>query len=289
MMSKPLQIYYTAVLGALGGLFGWWSVGALETAAWPLWAAYPFVGAGLGLCIAACVAATDGALIKRSRRRAVLDALRGGLFGALCGALGLSLAGALFLVLGGGFAGRAAGWMLLGMAIGLSDLAVSGRRERAMLGALGGLVGGLAGGVLYEALTLAFLASSDQAQVVLGGLGLVLVGGAIGGLIPFARQALARGELRVVRGEQAGLVREVLDAASIGRYDGNDLYLPDAGVAWRHAVIRRDAAGFRLDVLPGAEGGVRLGARAVLPGDTAQLRRHEHITMGAAEMEFRYR
>jgi hypothetical protein len=286
-MSKRLQIYYTAVLGALGGLLGWWSVGTFETTTWPLWLAYPLVGAGLGLCIAACVAATDGALIKRSRRRAVLDALRGGLFGALCGALGLSLAGALFVLIGGGFAGRAVGWMLLGVAIGLSDLAVSGRRTRAWLGAFGGLVGGLAGGVLYEALTQVFLARSGQAQVVLGGVGLVLVGAAIGALIPFARQALARGELRVTHGEQVGLVREVLDGASIGRYDGNDLYLPDAGVAWRHAVIERDGSGFRLNVLPGAEGGVCIGARTILPGGTARLGQHEQLTLGAAGLEFR--
>ncbi|HWQ14998.1 MAG TPA: hypothetical protein VNL77_19525, partial [Roseiflexaceae bacterium] len=95
-MSKRMQIYYTAVLGALGGLLGWWAVGAVETARWLIWLAYPFVGAGLGLCIAGCVAATDGALVKRSPRRAWLDGLRGGLAGAALGALGLTLAGALF-------------------------------------------------------------------------------------------------------------------------------------------------------------------------------------------------
>lgn len=286
-MNKPLQIYYTAVLGALGGLLGWWAVGAVETATWALWAAYPFVGAGLGLCVAGCVAATDGALIKRSRRRALLDALRGGLAGALLGALGLSLAGAIFLLLGGGFAGRAAGWMLLGAAIGLSDLAVSAGRRRALLGALGGLAGGLAGGLLYEALTLAFLDASDRAQVVVGGVGLVIVGACIGALIPLARQALARGEIRVLRGEQAGLVREVHDAASIGRYDGCDMYLPDAGVAWRHALVRRDSGGFRLEVLPGAEGGAVVGAQPVAAGTAAPLRGGERIRLGEAELEFR--
>ena len=70
-MNKRMQIYYTAVLGALGGLLGWWIVGSAPTGAWNVWLAYPVVGAGLGLCIGACVAATDGALIKRSLGRAL--------------------------------------------------------------------------------------------------------------------------------------------------------------------------------------------------------------------------
>lgn len=285
-MSKLLQVYYTAVLGALGGLLGWWAVGALQTALWPLWAGYAAAGAGLGLAIAACVAATDGALVKRSWRRASRDGLLGGLAGAALGAIGLIIAGAIFLLLGGGFGGRAAGWMLLGGAIGLSEIAVSGRRSRAALGALGGLAGGLLGGLMYEGLTQAFLDASDQAQVVVGGAGLVLVGGCIGALVPMARHALSRGELRVVHGEQAGLVREVLDAASIGRYDGNDLYLPDAGVAWRHALVCRGESGFRLEVLPGAESGALVGAAAVPPGGSAPLSGGERIRLGDAEIEF---
>lgn len=285
-MSKALQIYYTAVLGALGGLAGWWAVGAVDTAGWPLWPAYLFVGAGLGLCIAAAVAATEGALVKRSRPRALLDALRGGLAGALLGAAGLVAAGALFLALGGGFAGRSAGWMLLGAAIGLSDIAVSGRRRRAVLGALGGVAGGLVGGLLYEGLTLAFLDSSDRAQMVVGGVGLVLVGACIGALIPLARQVLAAGELRVLRGQQAGLTREVNDTVTIGRYDGCDLYLPDAGVAWRHGLVRRVASGFQFEVLPGAEGGALVGGQVVRPGGVAALAGGERIRVGEAELEF---
>jgi pSer/pThr/pTyr-binding forkhead associated (FHA) protein len=93
----------------------------------------------------------------------------------------------------------------------------------------------------------------------------------------------------VVRGEQTGLVREVIDAASIGRYDGNDLYLPDAGVAWRHALVRRAEAGFRIEVLPGAEAGALVGAAQVAPGGSAPLAGGERIRLGDAELEFRGR
>src|SRR6266581_2834205 len=75
-MSKPMQVYYSAMLGALGGLLGWWSVGAVPTGAWNVWLAYPLVGAGLGLWIGGCVTATDGAVVKRSARRALRDGLR---------------------------------------------------------------------------------------------------------------------------------------------------------------------------------------------------------------------
>ena len=70
-MNKTMQVYFTAVLGALGGLLGWWIMGSIPTGAWNVWLAYPLVGAGLGLCIGGCVAATDGALIKRSPGRAL--------------------------------------------------------------------------------------------------------------------------------------------------------------------------------------------------------------------------
>src|SRR6266508_2225683 len=100
-MNKTMQVYYTAVLGALGGLLGWWLMGSVPTGAWNVWAAYPLVGAGLGLCIGGCVAATDGALVKRSAGRALRDGLAGGLVGALAGLAGLLLAEAGFLAIGG--------------------------------------------------------------------------------------------------------------------------------------------------------------------------------------------
>jgi hypothetical protein len=285
-MNKRIQIYYTAVFGALGGLLGWWIMGSLPTGAWNVWVAYPIVGAGLGLCIGACVAATDGALIKRSPRRALRDSIAGGVLGTLAGLVGLLLAEVSFLAFEGGLFGRALGWMALGGFIGLSDLLVSWRLNRALYGAVGGLAGGLLGGVLYEALTQAFLTQSDRAQVIVGGVGLVLLGACIGAFIPLARQAFSRGELRVLNGDQAGLVREVSDIATIGRYDGCDVYLPDAAVAWRHARIRRTSHGFALEVLAQAERGLTVAGRRLGPGESTQLRGGERIWLGETAVEF---
>lgn len=285
-MSKQLQIYYSAVFGALGGLAGWWIIGSFATQTWGIWAAAAFVGAGLGLCIGALVAAADGAMVKGKPLRAVRDGLLGGLAGVVAGALGMVLAQGAFLALLGGWAGRALSWMLLGLLIGMGDLLVSRRPQRAGYAALGGLAGGLLGGLLYEGLTQLFLAQVGAAQVVLSGVGLVIIGAFIGGLIPLARQVFARGELRVIGGEQAGLVREVTDSATIGRYDGNDLYLPDVGVAWRHAVVRRVAAGFELAVLPNTDGVAQVAGLPVDPGSSKPLQSGDRIRIGGAELEF---
>lgn len=285
-MSKKLQVYYSAIFGAFGGLAGWWLVGAVATQTWGVWAAALAVGAGLGACLGALVAAADGAMVKRKPARALRDGILGGLAGLLFGALGMLLAQGVFFALSGGWEGRALSWMLLGLLIGAGDLLVSRRPLRAAYAALGGLVGGLAGGLLYEGLTRLFLTASGAAQVWIGGLGLVLVGACIGALIPLARQVLARAELRVVRGEQAGLVREVTDTATIGRYDGNDLYLPDSGVAWRHAVVRRAGDGFELALLPDSDATARVGEQSVAPGSAHPLRSGDRIRLGNAELEF---
>jgi len=285
-MSKKLQVYYSAIFGAFGGLAGWWLVGAVATQTWSVWLAALAVGAGLGACLGALVAAADGAMVKRKPARALRDGILGGVAGLLFGALGMLLAQSVFFALSGGWEGRALSWMLLGLLIGAGDLLVSRRPLRAAYAALGGLAGGLAGGLLYEGLTRLFLSASGAAQVWIGGLGLVIVGACIGALIPLARQVLARAELRVVRGEQAGLVREVTDTATIGRYDGNDLYLPDAGVAWRHAVVRRAGDGFELALLPDSDATARVGEQSVAPGGAHPLRSGDRIRLGNAELEF---
>ncbi len=285
-MSKWWQIYYHSVMGALGGLAGWWLIGLIATQQWGVWLAAAFVGAGLGLFIGGMVAATDGAVVKQSRLRSLRDGLRGGLAGAVLGALGMLLAQASFLLLAGGFVGRAVAWLVLGLLIGASDLIVHRQPQRASYAALGGALGGLLGGLFYEALTLAFLAQSGSAQVLLSGVGLVLVGACIGGFIPLARQILAQGELRVLAGEQAGLVREVTDRTTIGYYDGNDLYLPDAGVAWNHAVVRRTAHGFELATDPASDSPAHVGDTLVAPGTALPLKHGDQIRIGEALLQF---
>jgi hypothetical protein len=283
-MNKITQIYYNALLGALGGLIGWWAVGSVATQLWPAWPAAAFVGAGVGMAISALIAATDGAVVKRVAHRALRDGVLGAIAGVVAGALGMLLALAVFLQLQGGWEGRTFSWMLLGTLIGAGDYIVSRQRRRALYAAIGGMLGGLVGGLGYEALTLAFI-NNVGAQIWLSGLGLTLIGACIGAFIPLTRQILARAELHVLNGQQSGLVREITDSAAIGRYDGNELYLPDGGIAWRHAVVARDQRGFTLEVLPEA-GPVYLGARIVGPGTRVPLANGDRIQIGEALVEF---
>jgi len=285
-MSKSLQIYYHAIFGALGGLLGWWIIGSLGTQTWNFWLEAVVVGAGLGFWIGGLVAATDGAMVKRVRLRAVRDGILGAGAGMVAGVLGLLLANAVWAIFSGGLVARALTWMLLGMLIGLGDIAVSRRIQRALYAALGGMTGGLAGGIIYEGMTWLFLNQVEMAQEAIGGVGLVMIGGCIGGLIPLARQVLSRGELHVLAGQQSGLVREVTDMARVGRYDGNDLYLPDAGVSWRHVVVRRTASGFELEVLAEADDGVEIGATRIQPGATHPLQSGDQFRLGEALVQF---
>lgn len=285
-MNKRLQIYYHAIFGALGGLVGWWTMGTLATQTWNIWLSSALIGTGLGLSIGGLVAAADGAMIKRVPLRALRDGLYGAFAGALAGSIGLLIAEGFFLLLHGGFSGRTLGWMLLGLTVGLSDLAVSRRIQRTTYAALGGLAGGLIGGLVYEGLTQLFLAQSGEVQILVGGLGLVIVGACIGGLIPLARQVFSKAELRVRAGKQAGLVREVTESASLGRYDGNDLYLPDKGVSWRHAEIKQTKEGFILEVLAEAEAGVWIGANQVAPGQKLLINSGDQLKIGDALVEF---
>lgn len=285
-MNHTLRMYYTAVLGALGGLLGWWIMGQIPTQTWSIWLANPLVGAGLGLWIGACIAATDGAIVKRVPRRALRDGALGGLGGAIAGLAGLFVAGLVFLALGGGFSGRIAGWMLFGGVIGLSDLLVTRQPRRALFGLLGGLAGGGLGGLIYEGLTQLFLDRSDQVQIIVGGVGMILLGASIGALIPLARRVLAHGTLRVLNGDQAGLEREVIDTTTIGRYDGCEVYLPDPAIAWRHACVRRTSQGFSVEVLPQAGQAAQVGDRQIAPGESVLLRDGERIQLGGTVLEF---
>jgi hypothetical protein len=285
-MSKLLQIYYNAVFGAIGGLIGWWALGCLHTGSWNIWLASVAIGAGIGASIGALVAAVDGAMIKRSSRRALSNAFTGAMAGVLGGLLGLLLGQASFLALGGGFIGRPIGWMLLGLFVGLGELVVSRRLRRASYGALGGLVGGLVGGLIYEGLTQLFIAQSDDVQSWVGGFGLALMGACIGALIAFTRQALSHGELRVLTGRREGTVREISDSTTIGSYDGCDVYLPDAALARRHALVQRGQHGFSIKLLPEAAAGASISGQPIGLGQERALQNGDIIQLGSTQLQF---
>lgn len=291
-MNRARQIYYNAVFGAIGGLLAWQIVGLFATGAWPLTAANAFIGAGAGLCIGLATGAADGLVHGLPLPRTLLGALRGAAVGLVSGAIGMVLGGLLFVLTGGGLAGRLLGWVLLGLLLGLGSGLVARSPLRTSYGAIGGTVAGALGGLLYELMTqlsvrgaAADAGAMDNVQMIMSALGLILIGACLGALIPMTLTLLAQGRLRVLRGSRAGLEVDVLDAVTLGSYDGCNLYLPgDKAIARKHARVHREEGRFFLTDLD-APTGTRVNGAPLAAGGTAPIAKGAKIQLGGAVVE----
>lgn len=285
-MSKSLQIYYNAIFGAIGGLLGWLLLGSVSTGSWKILAAYAFVGAGVGLAIGALTGMVEGAVIKRSPRRAVIGAALGAAAGLASGVLGLLIGEGVFLLIGGGIIGRALGWLLLGLFLGIGEGVVSRSTKRASYGAIGGTIAGALGGLLYEGMTQAFLTRGDTVQMIIGAVGLMLIGASLGAIIPLTIViAGGKGMLRVRNGKREGLELTIVDAATIGSYDGCQLYLSgDPAVAAKHARIYRKGSQFFIEDL-GSAGGIAVNGTRIVAGGTMEVKQGAKIQVGATMID----
>ncbi len=291
-MSKRMQIYYNALFGAVGGYLGWLVVGSFPTQAWNIWLASTFIGAGVGLFIGLAVGAVEGAIIKRSAKQALRGAFLGAGIGLLSGMVGLIVGEILFLIIKGGLLARALGWMVFGFMLGVGQGLQDHRsRRRISYSALGGTIAGLIGGLAFEVLTQVFLQESANAQIVLSGLGLILIGASLGGIIPLSLDVLRRaakdkGTLVVKTGRRAGLEAPVLDSVRLGSYDGCDIYLPgDPSIAAEHARIVKSADGFQ--VVP--VGGVTWVGGQQITSAGYVLKHGDKVQLGSTIVEFEAR
>lgn len=307
-MSKKQQIYYNAVFGALGGFVAWLLLGQVNTQSWSIWIETAFLGAGIGLFIGIAVGLVEGIVVKRSAARAAFGAALGGLVGLISGTLGLLIGEVVFLIVSGGLVARALGFMLLGLCLGLGEGFVSqaatqrtaeagGSRiqtgKRISYSVIGGTLAGLVGGLLYEGLTQVFLQDSESAQVVLGGLGLILIGACLGGIIPLSVEAIARvagrGSLVVLDGRRRGLEESVVDAVTLGSYDGCNVYLPgDAGIDGKQATIFKGRDGFFVRNISKNGVPIWVGGVQLAPGMADhRLQSNAEITLGQTRVQFR--
>lgn len=291
-MTRTRQIYYHAIFGAIGGLLAWQLVGIFATGTWPLTVANAFIGAGAGLFIGLMLGAADGFADKRPLRPTVLGALRGAAVGLVSGAAGMLLGGVLFVVSGGGLQGRLLGWVLLGLLLGLGNGLVARSRLRAAYGAIGGIIAGGVGGLLYELITqivvrrgAADATGMDTAQMIMSALGLILIGACLGALISMTLTLLAQGRLRVLNGPRTGLEVAVIDAVTLGSYDGCTLYLPgDKAIARKHArVYRQDRHFFVTDLDTPA--GTKVNGTQLAPGASTTIEKGAKIQLGQAVVE----
>lgn len=291
-MSKSTQIYYNVLFGAIGGFLAWFVVGSFPTQTWNIWLASAFIGAGAGLFIGLAVGAVEGAIIKRSVKQTLRGALLGAGIGLLSGMIGLIVGEIVFLLIKGGLLARALGWMVFGLLLGLGQSLLDRRsRRRISYSALGGAIAGLVGGLMFELLTQVFLRDSANAQIVLSGLGLIVIGASLGGIIPLSVDVLRRvakdkGTVVVKTGNRAGLEVAVLDSVRLGSYDGCDIYLPgDPAIAAEHVRIVKSADGFRVVPL----GGVAVIAGQPAPAAGHLLKHGDQLQLGNTLIEFESR
>lgn len=277
-MSRRMNVYYGAILGALGGLIGWATLGSLSQ----LEQAHALIralleGAIVGAFIGALVGSVEGALNGNVRE------LSTGLFRSLAlsavgGALGLAVGEVALQVIGGGVVARSIGWLSFGAAVGAAQGVVRGSIPRGVYGAIGGLVGGLTGGLLLEFLALQGL----ELQSVTRAIGLLLLGTLIGALIALVSEAFVHARVRVMNGRREG--REyALDKAdtTMGAGDSCDIYLPgDPSVRSLHAHFR--SASDSVEVTPAGDAPVLVNGHAIR--GPAPLKNGDQLQIGSTRL-----
>ncbi len=289
-MTKAWQIYYNAVFGAIGALIAWLIIGLVDATSWNVHLANLFIGAGVGFFIGGALGAVEGLVIKRSMPRAVFGVIIGVIAGVLSGMVGLFLGGLVFVLIEGGLFARMLGWMALGTFLGLGQGIFSLNFRRALYGAIGGAAAGLVGGALYELFTQVFLDQSDQAQVFLSAVGLVLIGVSLGSIIPLSVSVIGglmaqRGLVVYLNGPRQNTEIELIGDASVGSSDACDIYVPDKNVEKKQARIKKGAQGFEIHNLGQAKVFV-VDEQDLPPGGALNLTNGAVIRMGDIRLRF---
>jgi len=303
------RIYFNAVFGALGGLIGWMLFGVFglkdvdgKLFGLPLLDLQNLVGGALiGGSVGYLVVSAD-ALRDRALVRAMRLACYGVLLGAAGGALGLEVgdwfnyvlvksigadqhsAGTLLGVM---FA-RGVGWMLLGMAIGMSEGIAARSLGRFSYSTIGGTFGGFFGGALFG---LAYHLTKDRGGDVAlwTALGLVILGAFIGSLSALVSGIFQPASVKVMRGWQEGREYPLEKARSqLGREEHSDIPLfRDMRVEKRHAFIERKGESFILINNGAPPDFTRVNDVPVV--DRRELRDGDRLQLGQVLLRFQMR
>ena len=279
-MNRRMRSYYYAILGAIGGLAGWQISDLLGLSfSSYLYLNEALVGALVGLCVGLFIGLVEGALT-RNPVQAARSGLFSGLLGSIAGAIGLPLSEYLFQFVGAGVIGRALGWGIFGMLIGLAEGIVG--RAQAWKGMLGGLIGGILGGTLLEAVH-GWLPDPIVGKAA----GLVLLGASIGAFISLIEVLLSRAWLEVRSGKLQGtefmldkFMNKGFPSIAIGSSPlKSEIVLPDPDISPQHAMLTGDGVSFNLKDM--SLSGTFINSRKV---ERAQLSNGQKIRMGNTEM-----
>ncbi len=279
-MNRRMRTYYYTVFGAVGGLIGWQISNLLGLSFIAnIYFSEAIVGALVGLSIGLLIGIVEGVLT-RNLVQAGKSGLFSGVLGLLAGAIGLPLSEWLFQTVGAGTIGRALGWGVFGLVIGLAE-GVFGRSQL-WKGLLGGLLGGAVGGSLLEASRVLM-----KNSLVGKAIGLILLGAAVGAFISLIEVLLSRAWLEVKNGKLKG-TEFILDkfmrahgpAIAIGSSAlKSEIVLPDPDIAPQHAMLTGDGSHFTLKDM--SLSGTFIDNRRV---ERAHLTNNTTIHMGNTEM-----
>ena len=279
-MNRRMRTYFYAVFGAIGGLIGWQMSDFLGLSfVTNLYLSEAIVGALVGFVIGLFIGVTEGLLTQN-----FVQAVRAGLFsaflGLVAGAIGLPLSEFLFQAVGAGMLGRALGWGVFGLLLGLAEGVVG--KSQAWKGMLGGLIGGLLGGALLEGAS-NMLGNSLSGKAA----GLVLLGASVGAFISLIVVLLSRAWLEVASGKLKGtefildkFIRAGGPAIAIGSSAlKSEIVLPDPDIAPQHAMLTGDGIRFSLKDMSLA--GTYINGKKI---ERTQLLNGQKIRMGNTEM-----
>jgi tetrahydromethanopterin S-methyltransferase subunit G len=280
-----MRTYYYAVLGAMGGLAGWVISNLLGLSFTPsLYVSEALVGSLIGLCVGVLIGAAEG-LVTLNLVHAARAGGFGALLGLLAGSVGLPLGELLFQSIGAGPVGRALGWALFGLLIGLAEGV--GGRSQIWKGALGGFAGGLVGGALLEG-SRGWLANPLLGKAV----GLILLGASVGALIALIAVLLSRAWLEVVSGKLKGtefILDKFMKPGGPSAVLGSDalkaeIALPDPDVAPQHAMLSGTGMHFVLKDM--STSGTFVNSRRI---ELATLSDRQRIRLGNTELVYHER
>jgi hypothetical protein len=281
-MNRRMRTYYYAVLGAIGGLIGWQLSDLLGLSiVTNLYLSEAIVGAMVGLIIGLFIGIAEG-LLTRNFVQAMKSGLFSAMLGMVAGAIGLPLSEYLFQAVGAGMLGRALGWGVFGLLLGLAEGVVG--RSQAWKGMLGGLIGGVLGGILLES------AHTWLADPLTGkAAGLVLLGAAVGAFISLIVVLLSRAWLEITSGKLKG-TEFILDkfmraggpTIAIGSSPlKSEIVIPDPDIAPQHAMLSGDGNTFTLKDM--SISGTTINGRKI---ERTQLANGQKIRMGNTDMVY---
>jgi len=308
--TKTLRVYYYSLLGALGGLTGWF-VQALLFRGIDDITLGTLIGRGtlLGGLIGVCIAAYDG-IISRSPKRFGLLALWGLFFGVVAGGIALPVSQALFSrlwpaqeiaagvttprsLLVGMFC-----WTIFGAILGFVEVIFKG--TQAYKGLLGGLIGGLIGGLMYETARFMGQTESGNPPQQVQAASLLVMGAAVGFFISLIATMLRRAWVEVLDGKFAGHEYDVTKYVSRERGGrgvrgviGSDelranVFLPaDNEILAQHAILCYENEAPTLLVTPEAK---KIQARTLINGqavaNNCPLTNGDEIQIGTTNLRY---